>query len=352
MSKTVRWGVIGAGGIADRRTIPEGIVPARNAELALLMDANVSVKAALEEKYKVPFVGTVDDLLAGDVDAVYIATPTFLHEEQATAAAAAGKHVLCEKPLARDSASARRILAACRQAGVKVSIGYMMRFNGYHRKFKQMLDAGEVGTPVMGRAQLTCWFPAMAGNWRQIREKGGGGAMADMATHCFDLLEMFFGRAQEVCAMTGTRVHRYEDPSVEDTAVVMLRFANGAVGLVDAHFNIPDESSEYVLELYGSKGCIKAAFTVCQNSGGSVRACLLKQTGGYDAQQASNTAGYEELKLDGLANIYQSEIEAFSQAVLDDTEPPVAAEDGLWGLNVLEAAYESARTGKVVKLKG
>lgn len=346
----VKWGVIGAGGIADRRTMPEGMLPAGNAELVAVMDIDTARRPDLEKKYGVPFAATVTDLLAQPIDAVYIATPTFLHEEQAIAAARAGKHVLCEKPLALDVAAGERMVAACREAGVKLSVGYMMRFNAYHQRLQEMLDRGVFGTPVMGRAQLTCWFPPMAGNWRQVRAQGGGGAVADLATHCVDLLEYFFGRAIEVTAMTGNLVHGYEDPSVEDTSVLMLRFGNGAVGIVDAHFNIPDESSEYVLELYGSKGCAKAGFTVCQNSDGDVRICVEEGAREYDAGQPSDTAGYQPLKIDDPPNVYQSEVEAFSQAICENTDPPGSAADGLWSLRVLEAVYESASTGRRIAL--
>ncbi|MFZ4696280.1 MAG: Gfo/Idh/MocA family protein [Verrucomicrobiia bacterium] len=350
MSKQIGWGVIGAGGIANRRTIPEGMVGARNARLAALMDANPDLKGPLESKYHVPFFTRVEDLLSQPIDAVYIATPTFLHEAQAVAAAEAGKHVLCEKPLALDLASGRRIAAACAASGVKLGLGYMMRFNAAHQEIQRMIARGDLGTPVMARAQITCWFPPMPGNWRQIREKGGGGSLADMAVHGLDLLDYLLGPITEVTAQTGTVVQRYEDPSVEDSVVLMLRFKNGGMGVVDAHFNVPDEAGEYMLEVYGSNGAAKTRFTVCQQSAGELRVFLSKQPKGYEAAQVSGGGGYRTVDLEKSPNIYRAQIEAFSGAILSGGEPPVGSAVGFRSLELMEAAYRSARTGQRVML--
>lgn len=350
MKQKIQWGVIGAGGIADRRTIPEGMVGARNARLAALMDANPALKGSLESKYHVPFFTRIEDLLSQPVDAVYIATPTFLHEAQVMAVARAGKHVLCEKPLALDLDSGRRIVAACAAAGVKLGLGYMMRFNAAHQEIQRMIQRGDLGTPVMARAQITCWFPLMAGNWRQIRAKGGGGSLADMAVHGLDLLDFLLGPITEVTAQIGSVVQRYEDPSVEDSVVLMLRFKSGAMGVVDAHFNIPDEAGEYMLEVYGSNGAAKTRFTVGQQSAGELRVFLAKQTKGYEAAQVSGGGGYQTVDLGKSPNIYRAQIEAFSEAILNGGEPPVGPAVGLRSLELTEAAYRSARTGQRVAL--
>ena len=94
-----------------------------------------------------------------------------------------------------------------------------------------------------------------------MRPRVAAGALMDLATHCIDLLELCLGRTSHVFCMTGRLVQNYE---VEDTSLMALRFQSGALGVVDCHFNIPDEASEYVLEIYGSQGCIKAAYTIGQ----------------------------------------------------------------------------------------
>ncbi|MFC1806089.1 Gfo/Idh/MocA family protein, partial [Planctomycetota bacterium] len=165
----IGWGVIGAGGIARRRTIPEGIVPARGAKLVAVMDVDKkAAKAVAAEFGGVASYTEIEPLLArGDVDAVYIATPAYVHAEQALAAIKAGKHALIEKPVAMTAAEARKIAAAAKRKGVTVGTGFMMRHHGAHRKIKRLIDDGVIGTPVLGRAQLSCWYPPIQGAWRQ-----------------------------------------------------------------------------------------------------------------------------------------------------------------------------------------
>lgn len=336
----VRWGVIGGSGIARRRTIPEGIVPATNAALFAIMVRGAPARVELEREFGVPVVATVKQLLELPLDAVYIATPTFQHCAQALAAAAAGKHVLCEKPLGLDTGEAERMVTACRAAGVKLGLGYMMRFHAAHQQIRQWLDSGRIGIPVTVRAQLACWHPPAAGHWRQVRTLGGGGALADLALHCFDLLEFLVGPVVEVSALTGALVQRYEDPEVEDSSVVALRFASGALGVVEAHFSVPDAGMENVLEITGTQGGIRAAHTIGQGSGGELRTCF-----GRKAGQAS---AWKSWPLERGPNIYRAEIEAFSRCIQRGAEPLVSGEAGVRGMRLLAACYESARTGKVI----
>jgi len=343
----IGWGVIGAGGIASRRTIPEGILPARGARLAAVMDVDAArAKGASERFGGVPWFTEVEPLLAlDDVQAVYIATPTIAHAPQALAAIATGKHVLVEKPLAMTVAEGRRIAEAAQLHGVLVGTGFMMRHHGAHAKIKQLVERGAIGKPVMGRAQLSCWYPPIPGAWRQDPALGGGGAFADMGNHCFDLLEMFLGRTIEVHAFLGNIVHAY--PS-EDTAAVTFRFESGAVGIVDNLFNVPDEASRNVLEIYGSAGGIRCEGTIGQGPGGSVR-LVSARAGGYDAKQ-QRTAAKERPVPFRRVNTYRAEIEDFTRAIRTGGRPAVPIEDGLWNLRVVEAAYRSARTGRAVRI--
>ena len=344
---SIGWGVIGAGGIASRRTIPEGILPTRGARLAAVMDVDGARAQAASERFGgVPWFTDAEPLLArDDVDAVYSATPTIAHAPQALAAIAAGKHVLVEKPLAMTVAEARRIAAAAQRKGVLVGTGFMMRHHGAHRKALELIRQGAIGKPVLGRAQLSCWYPPIPGAWRQDPKLGGGGSFIDMGNHCFDLLEMFLGRTTEVHAFTANLIHGY--PS-EDTAVVTFRFGSGAFGVVDNLFNVPDEASKNVLEIYGSAGSIRCEGTIGQAPGGILRLVSV-QAGGYDARQ-QRSAARERLVRFPLINTYRAEIEDFTRAIRTGGQPTVPIEDGLWNQRVVEAAYRSARTGRAVKV--
>ena len=169
----------------------------------------------------------------------------------------------------------------------------------------------------------------------------------DMGGHCLDLLEMFFGPVRAVGCFTSRTVHGY--PS-EDSAVATLQFANGALGVVDACFCVPDEASQNRLELYGSRGSILARGTIGQGTQGEMTAVLTGGTGGYDAQQARATGAGVPITPTPV-NTYRAEIEEFSQAILDHREPSNHAGLGLQSQRLLAACYESARTGQPVKLE-
>ena len=348
-SGKVGWGVIGACGIAKRRTIPEGIVPAANARLVAVTDVNAAGSAEVAAKFGAQHCADVKSLLKmKEVQAVYIATPNHLHKELVIAAARRGKHILCEKPLGMTTSEIKKMTAACRKKNVLLGVGFMMRFNVYHQKLRDMVRDGTLGTPVMARGQMTCWYPPMEGAWRQVPELGGGGSLVDMGAHVVDVLEMMFGRTKSVMARVANRVHTYK---VEETALLLLEFESGVQGIVDVSFGIPDEASEFVLEVYGSKGAVKGKYSRGQGPGGEMRACILADGKGYDAQQnAQAKGGYQPLELP-TRNTYQAEIEAFSDAILLGKPAPIPAEDGLWNHAVMEAAYKSARTGKAVQPK-
>jgi predicted dehydrogenase len=342
--KQVRWGVLGAGGIARRRTIPEGILAASNATLAAVYDVR-DCDAIAKQFGAIPCRDEAD-LLRQEIDAVYIATPVFQHCDQVKRAAAAGKHVLCEKPLGLSVDEAAQVVDACRAANVKLGVGLLMRFHACHRAAQQMIRDGKLGRPVLGRAQLSCWYPPAEGAWRQQPALGGGGSLVDMGCHCIDLLEMFFGRTTRVWCTTGHLVHDY--PS-EDTAAVLLEFEGGARGVVDCLFNVPDESVRNRLELYGSEGSLLAEQTIGQGPAGTL--CFRPRAGGagYDAAQQRADAGGQTI-VPTPVNTYLAEVEAFSAAILDDRTPPVDGEAGLWSQRVVAACYESARTGRSIEL--
>lgn len=346
MSTKIRWGVIGSGGIARRRTIPEGIWKARNAQLSAVFDINRQVNAEVAKEFDARRAGNIDHLLDEDVDAVYVATPAYLHAEHVRAAACAGKHVLCEKPLGMTVAEAKQMISLCEKMGVKLGCAFMMRFVAQHVEALQLIRQGKLGRPTYARAQLSCWYPPIEGAWRQDPLSGGGGALIDMGGHCIDLLEMFFGNVAMVNCFVNNIVQDYES---EDSAVATLFFENGALGTVDTFFCIPDNSSKNVLELYGSRGSILATGTIGQGPAGQMLAFLEPDNKDYDAQQARAQAQGIAIAPEPV-NTYQAEIEEFSQAIIDDRQPTISGELGLRSQKVLAACYESARLGKAVRV--
>lgn len=344
MSNTVGWGVVGAHGIARRRTIPEGILPASNARLVGLCGRDKEASAELARTFGSRAFGSLEDLLAAEIDAVYVATPVYLHCEQVAQCLKAGKHVLCEKPLSLSVAESLEMVELAKACKRQLGAAFMMRFQSQHQEALKIIRAGKLGKPVYGRAQLSCWYPPLEGAWRQEPSLGAGGSLADMGVHCINLLEMFFGPVVSVTCRIGNLVHSYLS---EDSAVATLTFENGALGTVDTFFCIPDEGSRNVLELYGSEGSILAKGTIGQDSQGDMTFYSRPQAKGYDAQQARDASRGIPLQ-PAPVNTYCAEIEEFSQAILDGRQSRLAGDDGLRCQRILEACYESAKTSKTV----
>jgi predicted dehydrogenase len=333
MKRKIKWGVIGSGGIAKRRTIPEGILKAGNAELAAVCSRDAKKNEEVAKQFGAKPARTIEELLKADIDAVYIGTPVNQHVEQTRLAAEAGKHVFCEKPLGLTVSEAEAMIKACRKAKVNLGTAFMMRYHSQHQAAKKLIAAGELGKPVFGRAQIAFWYPLIPGAWRQNFEEGGGGALIDLAGHCLDLLEMFFGPVTGVSCLVNRTIQDY---ATEDSGVVLARFANGALATVDTFFCVPDNGSKNRLELYGSHGSILAEGTIGQGEAGEMTAYL--ENGG------------EKKIAPARVNMYRAEIEDFSQALLDGRDTTESAEAGLRSQKLLAACYESARTGKQISV--
>jgi predicted dehydrogenase len=347
LEKIIKWGVIGSGGIARRRTIPEGIAKAQNAKLISVYDLNQDVNNAVAKEFNVIASPGIKALLSTDIDAVYVASPVNLHAEHVIACANAGKHVFCEKPLGLSVEDAEKMGEACTKSGVNLGTGLMMRFIAQHQAALKLIREGKIGKPVYGRAQLSCWYPPIPGAFRQDPLLGGGGSLVDMGSHCIDLLEMFFGKVKSVSCFINNSVHDYES---EDSALVSLFFENGAIGSVDTFFCIPDNSSKNILELYGSKGSILARGTIGQGASGEMIAYLEGDHTTYDALQTRVAGGGFEINPPHV-NPYLAEVEEFSDAILQKREPFNNFLIGQQNQKVIAACYLSAKTGKVIEIK-
>ncbi|NLF18291.1 MAG: Gfo/Idh/MocA family oxidoreductase [Lentisphaerae bacterium] len=340
----VTFGVIGAGGIARRKTIP-GMLAAPNVHLEAVMDVAKIDEIAAEFGVGKAYT-RVEDLVADPaIQAVYIASPANLHLAQIKACAAAGKHVLCEKPLTLTAAEAREAVAACRQHGVFLQEGYMMKFHGAHQAIQRLIAAGRLGKIVYIRAQLSCWYPPIPGAWRQDPAKGGGGSLIDMATHLYDLIDFFAGPVRRVVAFTGNLVQDYRS---EDAATTLLELADGGHATVDTFFCVPDESSRTRLEIYGSRGSIFTEGTIGQSVGGQMEGIFGLGDTGYDASQNKDVARtFQPIPFDPI-NPYTAECAAFADCILKGEAPVInGADNAIRTIELTEKAYASARDGRV-----
>ena len=272
----------------------------------------------------------------GDAGAVMIATPGFLHEAPAIAAAKAGIHVFSEKPLAPTVDSCDRIIAAASEHGVKLGVGQVCRFHPVHRKVHDLVRSGDLGEPtVMTVFRLGSGFKGIwRVPWRTSRAKSGGTLM-EVNAHEIDFLRFVAGsEATSVFAAGGNYLN--EEIDYPDAALVTITFANGAIGSLHS-------SDVSAIGGYGGRvDCEKGSLVFPRFWGEGAE--LTYQIGEAD----SVSIPVSDLNHD-ISPVAQ-EIDAFARAVMADETPPITGEDGRAVVAIAEAAYDSVESGKPVSL--
>jgi len=228
----LNWVVIGIGDISVRR-----VIPALQAEPRSRLYGLVTRDRAKAAPYNTRAWAALDEALSDpEVHAVYVATPVFLHAPQTIQSLRAGKHVLCEKPMAMDEAEARSMVQAAEQSGQTLGVAYYRRMYPKVQRAKQLLAAGAIGQPVV--AELTChgWFDENEShrNWLIDPTQAGGGPLYDVASHRIDVLNFLFGQPGRVTGHISNVVHHY---AVEDNATVMIEYPGGVRGIVDVRWH-------------------------------------------------------------------------------------------------------------------
>ncbi len=343
--KKLHFGIIGAGGIADRRTLP-GMLLANNAEITAVMEIAPELAEKLRQKYGAKRAYTDAAALLDDpeIEAVYIASPVVFHAAQAKAAADRGKHILIEKPVAMTAAEGEDVVNYCESKGVKIAAGFMMRFGSHIMAMKQAVAEGRIGQVVSGYTQFTAFVPPASGNWRLDKKKSGGGALMDMGVHCIDLLEYVTGtRITHVASFDETVTFDYD---VEDSSTALLRMENGAQCVVQTNFNIPDEAALWRFELFGTKGRLLGDNVIGQIDGGTLNALYMTADTGYDAAQDHAVAKGESIE-GHFGNMYTREIESFADSVLSGKPLLVPASDAVHVQKVIELCYRSSEEKKI-----
>ena len=187
----------------------------------------------------------------------------------------------------------------------------MMKYHNLHVKAREIVENGGIGQVNDVRAQFSCWYPDIAGAWRQKKSLGGGGAIMDLGVHCIELIEYVLGdEIVDVKSFYSTRTFSYE---IEDGAVVIFKTKGGVLGHIDVNFNIPDNASEGKIELYGSKGYVICKGTLGQEEVGTL-SYLYAPQGDYSAQQ-NRTVSEPQSFTGGGADLYQKQIEDFCKIV-------------------------------------
>ncbi|MGA8212752.1 MAG: Gfo/Idh/MocA family oxidoreductase [Candidatus Sulfotelmatobacter sp.] len=233
----LNWIVIGIGDISIRR-----VIPAIQAEPRSRLYGLVTRDRGKAEPYNTRVWTSLDTALSDpEVQAVYVATPVFLHAPQTLQSLRAGKHVLCEKPMAMNETEARSMVQTAEESGRTFGVAYYRRSYPKVQRAKQLLAAGTIGVPVV--AELTChgWFDGETFDGRETHRSwlinpalAGGGPLYDIASHRIDVLNFLFGQPQRVTGHLSNAVHHY---AVEDNATVLIEYPGGVRGIVDVRWH-------------------------------------------------------------------------------------------------------------------
>ena len=331
----LKLGLIGCGVMG--RSLGESAVSVASTDVIWVSDVDEGKGAALADDLNCAFEQDyVKAIARKDVDAVMIATPGFLHEEPAVAAAAAGLHVFSEKPLAPTVAACDRIIAAAQTHGVMLGVGHVCRFHPVHRKVRDLVHGGEFGKPtVMTIHRLGSGFGGIwRVAWRTSRAKSGG-LLMEVNAHEIDFLRFVAGcDATSVFAAGGNFINKEID--YPDAALVTICFENGAIGSLHS-------SSASAIGGYGGRVDCENGSLVFPRFWGK-DAALTYQIGDTDP------VSIPVADLGGEVTPVAQEIEAFAKAVLAGETPPVTGEDGRAVVAIAEAAYASVESGKSVTL--
>jgi predicted dehydrogenase len=319
----VRWGLIGCGDIARKRVAP-ALRDVPESELVAVARARSDQAESFAREFGVPrWYTTAEELVADkEIDAVYIATPVHLHASQAIAAAHAGKHVLCEKPMAMTVGECEQMMTACDDRGVRLGVAYYRHFYPVVVRLKEILASGEIGTPVIVQINAFEYFdpaPENPRRWLLERELSGGGPMFDFGCHRIEVLINLLGDIRRVSSVVSNTIF---NRSVEDTATAVFAFENGAQGVLSVTHAAAE--AQDTLSIFGSRGSVHVP---ALNNG-----TLIVRRGAQERHESHPAH----------VNLHFPLIEDFVQAVITNRDARV---NGPTGREVARIAAEIYRAG-------
>ena len=339
----VNIGVLGTGIIMRGSHLP-ALQDQPHAEVVAAANLHPESLRRLAEDFHIPTTYTDFAEMAADpnVDAVVVGLPNYLHAPVTIQMLEAGKHVLCEKPMAMSVAEGQKMVEASQRAGRKLMIGHMWRFDRETRWLRNVVAGGELGEifKVKHHAVVIDEFfgeDPPTKSWFTNREFAGGGALTDLGIHSFDTLRFVLGEARptKVLARTGTYFKTIE---LEDTATVMLEFEGGITALVEAGwYNLYADQKQGYTQVFGSKGYARA-----------VPSELRKYVEGEWSVVRPKMPVREQQE---PVATFRAQMDHFLDCILHDKQPIPGGNEGLWAMRILEAAYRSAETSDAVAIE-
>ncbi len=328
----VKYAVVGLGYIAQAAVLPSFIHARRNSSLHALVSGNVEKLTELGDKYRVPVRASYDEYerCLQEVDAVYIATPNSEHADYAVRAARAGKHVLCEKPLAVTQDECNRMIKAARQGNVKIMTAYRLHFEPLFLEVLDIVRSGKIGEPRFFSSSFS--MHAKPGGIRTQRELGGG-TLYDLGIYCINTARLMFGAEPTEVQAVSIDGARSNMPEIDEMTSAIMKFDGDRLATFTTSFSANGVSD---FRVTGTEGNVHAE-----------PAYEYAEALGYTL-----TIGENERKKKGRRrDQFAAEIAYFSDCIMNGKDPEPSAEEGCWDVRVVRALYQSAETGQPVTLQ-
>jgi predicted dehydrogenase len=353
MPDQLGFALIGCGMIARFHARALAEIP--NARVAALVSRTPANAQKLLDETATPacpvFTTVEAAVKAPGVDAVVITTPSGAHLEPAVAAAAAGKHVVVEKPLEITGERCDRIIEACDKHRVKLCTIFPSRFGDANAALKAAVEEGKFGRLTLGETTCKWWRTQQyydEGGWKGTKALDGGGALMNQAIHNVDLLLWVMGDAVRVSGFTATLAH--ERIEVEDTAVAVLRFKNGALGVIQATTSVHPGYPK-TIAVHGDRGSavieqddvLRWDFTPETDADRAVKERFARKVGASGGSADPKAISHEG---------HRRQLADFVEAIRDNRPPRVDGREGKRAVVLITSIYESDRTGRVVEIKG
>ncbi len=340
IEKKIRIGMISFAHTAHAVSYSSALSHIDGAELAAIYDDNDERGRLFANQFQAPFYKSLDEMLKReDIQGVIVCSPTNRHRDLVSAAAQAGKHVLCEKPIATNMSDAQAMIAACKSAGVILQIPFVCRFYPMVKKAKKIVESGEIGRVVgvvggnRGRPPLSPVYP----EWITDPVQAGGGALLDHSVHVTDSMRFIIN--MEVESVFGvSSVFGEQGFKVEDCGLLFLTFQSGAIGTVDPSWSIPENNPyhyDFYLRILGEKGTISLDDT---------RQALVVASD----RPAQRGVTAEPIGVDVDVEMVKHYIHCIRLG--ENQFPAASGEDGLRALEIALAAYASIRDRQPVNL--
>jgi 1,5-anhydro-D-fructose reductase (1,5-anhydro-D-mannitol-forming) len=328
----MKWVLIGASDIASTRVVPA--LRLAGHEVYGVMSSNSGRAADYATRNSIiHHTDSLEVALSWPVDAVYISTTNELHFSQASAAAKAKKHILCEKPIAMSVADAHSMLAAAKENGVTFATNHHIRTSGVHQKIHEIIASGKLGTVYLARINHAVALPERLQGWRLDSPEKGAGVVLDIVVHNVDTLRAAIGgNITEVTALISS--NGLGKGNVEDTSSCIFRFDNGVLASTVECFLVPFNTTTF--EVHGSRGSLVATGVMSQDPIGEIT--------------LTDGAGVHTIEVSDRENLYVKTIRQFEQAVTGNGAPLASGDDGFASMQAALAVLQSAREKRTISI--